>query len=117
MMMETQITLLTREMLTDYRTFSGKCIEFPEDYMIFRRQAIKELGFDSKMEPEPVKTETKKSKTPAENKKEKPVRQTKPVQTVPVMQQEPDEFKAPENKPSESPPSGNFFDIISKIDG
>lgn len=45
-MMETQITLLTREMLTDYRTFSGKCIESPEDYMIFRRQAIKELGLD-----------------------------------------------------------------------
>lgn len=116
-MMETQITLLTREMLTDYRTFSGKCIESPEDYMIFRRQAIKELGFDSKVEPEPAKAETKKPKVPIENKKEKPVRQTKPVQTVPVVQQEPDEFKAPENKPSESPPSGNFFDIISKIDG
>ena len=115
-MMETQITLLTREMLTDYRTFSGKCIESPEDYMIFRRQAIKELGFDGKMEPEPVKAE-KKPKVSAENKKEKPVKQTKPVQTVPVVQQEPDEFKAPENKPSESPPSGNFFDIISKIDG
>ena len=114
--METQITLLTREMLTDYRTFSGKCIESPEDYMIFRRQAIKELGFDSKMEPEPVKTE-KKPKVSAENKKEKPVKQTKPVQTVPAVQQEPDEFKAPDNKPSELPPSGNFFDIISKIDG
>lgn len=115
-MMETQITLLTREMLTDYRTFSGKYIESPEDYMIFRRQAIKELGFDDKMELEPVKAE-KKPKVPVENKKEKPVKQTKPVQTAPVTQAEPDEFKAPENKPSESPPSGNFFDIISKIDG
>lgn len=114
-MMETQITLLTREMLTDYRTFSGKCIESPEDYMIFRRQAIKELGFDSKMEPEPVKTE-KKPKVSAENKKEKPVKQTKPAQSVPAVQ-ESNEFKVPENKPSESPPSGNFFDIISKIDG
>lgn len=113
-MMETQITLLTREMLTDYRTFSGKCIESPEDYMIFRRQAIKELGFDSEKEPETVKPE-KKPKVPAENKKEKPIKQTKPVQTIPAVQQ--DEFKAPENKPSESPPSGNFFDIISKIDG
>ena len=112
--METQITLLTREMLTDYRTFSGKCIESPEDYMIFRRQAIKELGFDSEKEPETVKPE-KKPKVPAENKKEKPITQTKPVQTIPAVQQ--DEFKAPENKPSESPPSGNFFDIISKIDG
>lgn len=113
-MMETQITLLTREMLTDYRTFSGKYIESPEDYMIFRRQAIKELGFDSEKEPETVKTE-KKPKVPAENKKEKPIKQTKPVQTIPAVQQ--NEFKAPENKPSESPPSGNFFDIISKIDG
>ena len=113
-MMETQITLLTREMLTDYRTLSGKCIESPEDYMIFRRQAIKELGFDSEKEPETVKTE-KKPKVHAESKKEKPVKQTKPVQTIPAVQQ--DEFKAPENKPSESPPSGNFFDIISKIDG
>lgn len=112
--METQITLLTREMLTDYRTFSGKCIESPEDYMIFRRQAIKELGFDSEKEPETVKTE-KKSKAPVENKKEKSVKQTKPVQTIPAVQQ--DEFKVPENKPSESPPAGNFFDIISKIDG
>lgn len=115
-MMETQITLLTREMLTDYRTFSGKCIESPEDYMIFRRQAIKELGFDNEKEPEIVKTE-KKPKAPAENKKEKSVKQTKPVQTIPAVQQEPDEFKVPENKPSESPPAGNFFDIISKIDG
>lgn len=117
--METQITLLTREMLTDYRTFSGKCIESPEDYMIFRRQAIKELGFDSKMEPESVKTE-KKPKVPAENKKEKFAKQTKPVQTAPApvpVVQEPDEFKVPKNKPSESPPSGSFFDIISKIDG
>ena len=78
-MMETQITLLTREMLTDYRTFSGKCIESPEDYMIFRRQAIKELGLDIEKEPETVKTE-KKPKAPAESKKEKPVKQTKPVQ-------------------------------------
>lgn len=116
-MMETQITLLTREMLTDYRTFSGKCIESPEDYMIFRRQAIKELGFDSEKEPETVKTE-KKPKAPVESKKEKPVKQTKPVQTMPAVQQnEQDEFRAPENKPSESPPAGNFFDIISKIDG
>ena len=69
-MMETQITLLTREMLTDYRTFSGKCIESPEDYMIFRRQAIKELGLDIEKEPETVKTE-KKPKAPAESKKEK----------------------------------------------
>lgn len=114
--METQITLLTREMLTDYRTFSGKCIESPEDYMIFRRQAIKELGFDREKEPETVKTE-KKPKVPAESKKEKPIKQTKPVQTIPAVQQEPDEFKVPENKPSESPPTGNFFDIISKIDG
>jgi len=115
-MMETQITLLTREMLTDYRTFSGKYIESPEDYMIFRRQAIKELGLDSEKEPETVKTE-EKPKVPAESKKEKPIKQTKPVQTIPAVQQEPDEFKVPENKPSESPPTGNFFDIISKIDG
>lgn len=114
--METRITLLTREMLTDYRTFSGKCIESPEDYMIFRRQAIKELGLDSEKESETVKTE-KKPKVPAESKKEKPIKQTKPVQTTPAVQQEPDEFKVPENKPSESPPAGNFFDIISKIDG
>jgi len=113
-MMETQITLLTREMLTDYRTFSGKYIESPDDYMIFRRQAIKELGLDIGKEPETVKTE-KKPKVPAESKKEKSIKQTKPVQTIPAAQQ--NEFKAPENKPSESPPAGNFFDIISKIDG
>lgn len=96
--MATAITNLTKEMLDDYKLYSGKNIESPEEYMIFRKQAITELNMN------------------IENKVDMPV-----SQTFETIQKEPHKSNIESQKISEvnqsDEASTGFLSLISKIEG
>ena len=96
--MATAITNLTKEMLDDYKLYSGKNIQSPEEYMIFRKQAIAELNMN------------------IENKVDMPV-----SQNVETIQKEPHRSNIESQKISEvnqsDEASAGFLSLISKIEG
>lgn len=102
--MATAITNLTKEMLDDYKLYSGKNIQSPEEYMIFRKQAIAELNMNIKNKvdmPVPQNVETM---------------QKEPVIVKDVHRSNIESQKISEVNQSDEASAG-FLSLISKIEG
>lgn len=102
--MATAITNLTKEMLDDYKLYSGKNIQSPEEYMIFRKQAIAELNMNIKNKvdmPVPQNVETM---------------QKEPVIAKDVHRSNIESQKISEVNQSDEASAG-FLSLISKIEG
>lgn len=102
--MATAITNLTKEMLDDYKLYSGKNIQSPEEYMIFRKQAIAELNMN------------------IENKVDVPVSQNvETIQKEPIITKDIHKNNVESQKISEvnqsDEASAGFLSLISKIEG
>ena len=102
--MATAITNLTKEMLDDYKLYSGKNIQSPEEYMIFRRQAIAELNMNIEIKTDaPILQDIKTT-------------QKEPVVTKDIHKSNVESQKISEVNQSDEASAG-FLSLISKIEG
>lgn len=102
--MATAITNLTKEMLDDYKFYSGKNIQSPEEYMIFRKQAIAELNMNIEIKTDaPILQDIK-------------ITQKEPVVTKDIHKSNVESQKISEVNQSDEASAG-FLSLISKIEG
>ena len=102
--MATAITNLTKEMLDDYKFYSGKNIQSPEEYMIFRKQAIAELNMNIEIKTDaPILQDIK-------------ITQKEPVVTKDIHKNNVESQKISEVNQSDEASAG-FLSLISKIEG
>lgn len=102
--MATAITNLTKEMLDDYKLYSGKNIQSPEEYMIFRKQAIAELNMNIEIKTDaPILQDIKTT-------------QKEPIITKDIHKSNVESQKISEVNQSDEASAG-FLSLISKIEG